>query len=86
MCGLKAKPRDVFLKLGNGEKSLSRGFTPDIPIVTIGLTIKIRLTITNLLHEVDLILGMIWLQLVNPIVDWDNGQLDVPNSVQIALL
>ena len=41
---------------------------------------------TNLLHEVDLVLGMTWLQLVNPIVDWGSGKLYVPNSVQTALL
>ena len=86
MCGLKAKPRDVFLELGNGEKFLSRGFIPDVPIVTVGLTVKLGLIVTNLLHEVDLVLGMTWLQLVNPVVDWGSGKLYVPNSVQTALL
>ena len=85
-CGLKAKPRDVFLELGNGVKFLSRGFIPDVPVVTAGLTVKIGLTVTNLLHEVDLVLGMTWLQLVNPVVDWGSGKLYVPNSVQTALL
>ena len=85
-CGLKAKPRDVFLELGNGEKFLSWGFIPDVPIVTTSLIVKIGLTVTNLLHEVDLVLGMTWLQLVNPIVDWGSGKLYVPNSVQTALL
>ena len=35
-CGLKAKPRDVFLELGNGEKFLSRGFIPNVPVVAAG--------------------------------------------------
>ena len=52
-CGLKGVPRDVFLELGNGEKILSRGYIPDVPMVTAGLTIKIGLTLTNLLHDVD---------------------------------
>ena len=65
-CGLKGVPRDVFLELGNREKILSRGYIPDIPIVTAGLTVKTRLTVTNLLHDVDLVLGMNWLQLVKP--------------------
>ena len=69
MCGLKAKPRDVFLELWNGEKFLSRGFIPDVPIVTADLTVKLGLTVTNLLHEVDLVLGITWLQLENPVVD-----------------
>ena len=31
-------------------------------------------------------LGVTWLQLVNPVVDWGSGKLYVPNSVQTALL
>ena len=36
--GLKGTPKDVFLELGNGQKYLSRGFVPDVPVVTAGLT------------------------------------------------
>ena len=39
-CGLKGVPRDVFLELRNGEKILSRGYVPDIPVVTADLTVK----------------------------------------------
>ena len=85
-CGLKGVPRDVFLELGNGEKILSRGYIPDVPVVTAGLTVKTGLTVTNLLHDVDLVLGMNWLKLVNPIVDWCGARLYVPNAVHTALL
>ena len=44
------------------------------------------LTVTNLLHEVDLVLGMNWLQLVNPVVDWGGERLYIPNAVHTALL
>ena len=84
--GLKGTPRDVFLELGNGEKYLSRGYVPEVPVVTTGLTVKIGLTVTNLLHEVDLVLGINWLQLVNPVVDWSGARLYVPNAVHTALL
>ena len=57
-CGFKAKPRDVFLELGNGEKFLSRGSILDVPVVIVDLTVKIGLTVTNFLHKVDLVLGM----------------------------
>ena len=67
--GLKGIPKDIFLELGNGENFLSRGYVPNVPVVTIGLTVRIGLIVTNLLHEVDLMLGFNWLQLVNPIVD-----------------
>ena len=56
-------------QLGNGQKFLSRGLVPDVPIVTAGLTMRVGLTVTSLLHEVELVLGVNWLQLVNPIVD-----------------
>ena len=85
-CGLKGVPRDIFLELGNGEKILSRGYIPDVPVVTAGLTVNIGLTITNLLHDVDLVLGMNWLQTVNPILDWCGAKLYVPNAVHTALL
>ena len=50
--GLKGTPQDVFLELGNGQKYLSRGFVPDAPMVTVGLTVRVGLTVTNLLHDV----------------------------------
>ena len=58
-------PRDIFFELGNGEKFLSRGYVLDVPVVTARLTVKVGLTITNLFHEVDLVLGVNALQLVN---------------------
>ena len=69
VCGLKGIPRDIFLELGNGEKILSRGYIPDVLMVTAGLKVKIGLTVTTLLHDVDLVLGMNWLKFVNPRVD-----------------
>ena len=59
--GLKGIPHDIFLELGNGEKYLSRVHVLDIPIVTTRLTVKIGLTITNFLHNVNLVLGVNWI-------------------------
>ena len=84
--GLKGIPRDIFLELGNGDKILSRGYIPDAPIVTAGLTVKVDLTVTNLLHEVDLALGVSWLQLVNPVLDWSAGKVYLRHAVHTALL
>ena len=83
---MKGVPRDVLLELGNGERILSRGYIPDVPVVTARLTVKIGLIVTNLLHDVDLVLGMNWLQTVKPIVDWCGAKLYVPNAVHTALL
>ena len=84
--GLKVTPQDLFLELGNGQKYLSRGCVLDVPIATAGLTVKMDITVTSLLHDVDLVLGMNWLQLVNPVVDWGNARMYIPNAVQTALL
>ena len=84
--GLKGVPQDIFLELGNGEKCLYRGYVPEVPVVTAGLTVKVGLIVTNLLHEVDLVLGINWLQLVNFIVDLGGGKLYVPNAVHTTLL
>ena len=79
-------PRDILLKLGNGEKKLSKEYVPDAPVITAELIMKIGLTVPNLLHEVDLELGINWLQLVNPVVDWCGAELHVPNAIHTALL
>ena len=84
--GLKGQPQDTFLELGNGQKFLSRGPVPEVPIVTTGLIVRVCLTITSLLHEVDLVLGVNWLQLVNPVVDWRGGKVYLPHAVHTALL
>ena len=56
--GVKGQPQDTFLELGNGQKYLSRGFVPNAPVVTADLTVRVGLTVTSLLHEVDLVLGI----------------------------
>ena len=84
--GLKGQPQDTFLELGNGQKYLSRGFVPDVIVVNAGLTVRVGLTVTSLLHEVDLVLGINWLQLVSPVIDWSSGKVYFPNAVHTALL
>ena len=68
------------------EKCLSRGYVPEVLVVITGLIVKVVLTMTNLLHDLDLVLGMNWLPLVNPVVDWGGAKLYVPNVVQTTLL
>ena len=85
-CGLKGTPRDILLELGNGKKYLSKGYVSDVPAVTASFIVKIGLTITALLHDVDLVLGMNWLQSVNPVVDWSGTRLYVANATHTTLL
>ena len=73
-------------RIRNGQKFLSRGFVPEALVVTAGLTVRVGLIVTSLLHEVDLVLGMTWLQLVSPVIDWSSGKVYLPNAVHTALL
>ena len=84
--GLKGLPQGTFLELGNGQMYLSRGFVLDVPVVTASLTVRVGLTVTSLLHEVDLVLGINWLQLVSPVIDWSSGKVYLPKAIHTALL
>ena len=84
--GLMGEPQDTFLELGSGQKFLSRGFAPEAPMVIASLTVRVGLTVTSLLHEVDLVLRMNWLQLVSPVIDWSSGKVYLPNAVHTPLL
>ena len=52
---------NTFLELGDGKKVLSWGRVVDVPVVTSGYIMKTNLTVSNLLHGVDVVLGMTWL-------------------------
>ena len=60
-CGLNVEAHNTFLELGDGKKVLSRGRAIDVPIVTASYSAKTDLTVSNLLHGVDVVLGMTWL-------------------------
>jgi len=57
-CGLSIESHNTFLELGDGKKVLSRGRAVDVPVVTAGFAAKLNLTVTSLLHGVDVVLGM----------------------------
>ena len=70
---LQWEPHDTFLELGNGERVLSRGRVTNVPVVTGNHCTRCNLTVTSLLHQVDLVLGVSWLKQVNPLIDWNAG-------------
>ena len=82
--GLKSENRDTFLDLGNGTKVLSRGHVLNIPVVTAGFTNKLDLTVTSLLHEVDPVLGMTWLQEVGPLIHWSSWIVYILDSERVT--
>ena len=55
-------------------------------VVTAGLSVKLDLTVTKLLHSVDFVLGINWLQTVNPIIDWRGAQMFLPELLGSSFL
>ena len=80
-CGLTVESHNTFLELGDGKKVLSRGRAVNVPVVTSGFMMRTNLTVTNLLHGVDLVLGMAWLKVADPLIRWSTGQLYIPDSI-----
>ena len=83
---LQGKRSDTFLELGNGQRVLSRGYVPEVSVTVGEHTSSIDLTVTSLLHNADIILGMNWLQAVRPVIDWVTGEIYIPNSVTTSLM
>ena len=79
--GLTVEAHNTFLELGDGKKVLSRGRAVDVPVVTSGYEMKTNLTVSNLLHGVDIVLGMTWLKVADPLIRWSTGQMYIPDSV-----
>ena len=46
-----------------------------------GYTMKTNLTVSNLLHGVDVVLGMIWLKVADPLIRWSTGHVYIPDSI-----
>ena len=80
-CGLAVESHHTFLELGDGKKVLSRGRAVDVPVVTSGYAVKINLTVSRLLHGVDVVLGLTWLRVADPIIRWSTGQIYIPDSI-----
>ena len=52
---LQGKRSDTFLEPGNGQRVLSRGYVPEVPVTLSGHTSTIDLTVTSLRHSVDVV-------------------------------
>ena len=80
-CGLTVELHNTFLELGDEKKVLLRGRAVDVPVIMSGYTMRTNLTVSNLLHGVDLVLGMTWLKVADPLIRWSTGQVYIPNSI-----
>ena len=86
VAGLSCVQHDTFMELGNGTRTLSRGMMQGAPVTLAGVTTKTDFTVSQLLHEVDIVLGINWLKTINPIIDWSTGRIYMPNAVHTALI
>ena len=77
---------DTFLELGNGQKILSKGKVVNAHVGTGGIVGRYDFTVTKLLHQVDVVLGLNWLQAVNPVIDWKEAKLYLPAAVGTSML
>ena len=84
--GSKTRKNNTFLELGNGSKVLSKFEAMDIPVVIAGRTFRIDFTVSDLLHNVDIVLGITWLKKYNPLVDWSTGNLYILDSHSLMRL
>ena len=80
-CGLTIESHNTFLELGDGKKVLSQGRAGDVLVVTSGYTMKTNLTVCNLLLDVDLVLGMTWLKVADPLIRWNTGHVYILDSI-----
>ena len=86
VAGLQGKRSDTFLELGNGQRVLSRGYVPEVPVTLSGHTSTVDMTVTSLQHDVGVALCMTWLNSVQPIIDSFSGEVYIPDSVSTSLI
>ena len=68
--GINCTASNTLLELADGTQILSAGKAPAV-LFSLGIhSFRMDFTVTKLLHGVDLVLGMNWLQRVNPLIDW----------------
>ena len=70
LCELTCEPAELHLELADGSKIKSTQQTQFTPCTVGEASSLIRFTITKLLSNVDIVLGMDWLARWNPVIDW----------------
>ena len=65
------------LELADGSKFISEGKCPNVLFTLRNCTFKVQATVAKLFKGLDLILGMTWLEQVNPFIDWTTKRIFV---------
>ena len=69
---LPCTPELVHLEVADGSKIRSTQKVQGVTCMVGNIVCSVDFTVTKLLHDVDVVLGMTWLQLWNPLIDWVN--------------
>ena len=67
----------LHLELADGSKVQSTHKAPNVPIVVGKTVCKVDFIVTQLLFGVDLVLGINWLALWNPVIDWISQKMNI---------
>ena len=70
LCEVDCSPALVHLELADGSKVQSTQQTLAVSCTVGKAVCKISFTVTKLLSNVDVVLGMDWLKTWNPVIDW----------------
>ena len=76
-CELYLEKEKLHLELADGSKVQSAHKAPNVPIVVGKTVCKVDFTVTQLLFGVDLVLGINWLALWNPVIDWTSQKMNI---------
>jgi hypothetical protein len=76
-------PNTIALHNINGFKNKARSLTHFACLtLTIGSWNESTDFLVTDLGSEDIILGLLWLKKVNPTIDWDSGEMEIPNSLE----
>ena len=73
--GLHTIADESLLELVDGSRCISRGKCPQVPLCLQNQTFKLQCTVAPLFGTLDLILGINWLEMCNPLIDWKGHRL-----------
>ena len=68
--GLQPVAENATLELGDGTRVPSKGCIEKLKFSMGSRTFSQNFTVTELMTGVDIVLGMTWLELVNPLINW----------------
>ena len=80
--GLDTSPALVHLELVDSSKIQSTQQVQGVRCTMGNIVCKLDFTVTKLLHRVDLVLGVDWLEMWNPVIDWQNQVVNIWTGVQ----